>query len=560
MHMSSIFDNAPTVLAAAASSIHADAWGRKWPKSSEGTIHLSDLKSPRRPTTCAHPTNPSDDAINEEAGANIAEAVEGVVPSNEEIEEEDIAKGIPGVEQALTYDCLKGMQAVMRLLCVSIGIKDCLIVRDDYPYLLKELEELVSDGTRAVVITGQPGIGKTVFLLYLFFYRLERQLPTAIQLDTRYYFIFDEQGVTAHYANGICTLVDRGRLERCWALSDSVASVEPPCGDFGAFAAFVVHASSPRWRRWLAQMGGVSLGMELPTVLEIGAVVKESGYDTWPTYDYVATWGPSIRTILDIVGHSKKGAEGRARDEAKRAAAKICGNPRNIMIDDMLTHQLVFQRPQYDEKGERCPSLRPFIPTDYLASILEERLAGSSTNAKFLELFDLLSSHAYTRTGAGWMLEREMHARLLTGANPLQIARRAGDIVEKRALKPTHKRLPSTLAALKTVGVSDVFYWMPLASNFPGIDAVLGDGSGYIYALQATLTSDHCSPVDGLRLLRKSLHPEVRKERPLHVVVVADTQTTADALVAQFTTDLQAQWTQGRVGVWSCVWDGDDTP
>ena len=307
---------------------------------------------------------------------------------------------------------------------------------------------------------------------------------------------------------------------------------------------------------------GVSpVDLNRATVLTWALYSKESGYDTWPTYDYVATWGPSIRTILDIVGHSKKGAEGRARDEAKRAAAKICGNPRNIMIDAMLVHQLVFQRPQYDEKGERCTSLRPFIPTDYLASILEERLTGSSTNAKFLELFGLLSSHAYTRTGAGWILEREMHARLLTGANPLHIARQARDGVERRrVLKPAHKRLPSTLAALKTVGLSDVFYWIPSASNFPGIDAVLGDGSGYIYALQATLTSDHCSPVDGLRLLRKSLHPEVRKERPLHVVVVSDTQTTADALVAQFTTDLQAQWTQGRVGVWSCVWDGDDTP
>ena len=161
MHMSSLFDNALTVLAAAASSIHADAWGREWPKTSEGTIHLSDLKPLRRPTIRARPTNLSDDAINEEVRANIAEAVEGVVPSNEEIEEEDIVEGIlpVGVEQTLTYDCLKGMQAVMRLLCVSIGIKDCLIVREDYTYLLKELEELASDGTRAVVITGQPGIG-----------------------------------------------------------------------------------------------------------------------------------------------------------------------------------------------------------------------------------------------------------------------------------------------------------------------------------------------------------------------------------------------------------------
>ncbi|KAJ3852464.1 hypothetical protein EV368DRAFT_82519 [Lentinula lateritia] len=51
---------------------------------------------------------------------------------------------------------------------------------------------------------------------------------------------------------------------------------------------------------------------------------------------------------------------------------------------------------------------------------------------------------------------------------------------------PTHLLL-GTLAGLKGACVFDSFYWIPSVENFPGIDGVLGDATGNLFALQVTI-------------------------------------------------------------------------
>ena len=49
----------------------------------------------------------------------------------------------------------------------------------------------------------------------------------------------------------------------------------------------------------------------------------------------------------------------------------------------------------------------------------------------------------------------------------------------------------------------------------------------------------------------------MRKHRPLHVIVLTDSWTTADTVVARFITYLKHEWKRGPVGVWGCIPDGD---
>ena len=135
--------------AAEASSLHAKAWGRKWPDTFQGTICLSDLQP--RPTTTTK-------------GKAVTQAVESVEPINGHYEEEDIVEDILSVQRdTLTYDYMKGMKEVAYYLGALSWVEDCLVIREDYPYLLKELEKL-SGRTQAVAILGQPGNGVSIFL------------------------------------------------------------------------------------------------------------------------------------------------------------------------------------------------------------------------------------------------------------------------------------------------------------------------------------------------------------------------------------------------------------
>jgi hypothetical protein len=115
-----------------------------------------------------------------------------------------------------------------------------------------------------------PYLGKTTFLFYLLLHRLERKLPTAIQLNDLYYFIFDEQGAAVRPVS-----IQDTRLAKCWALTDSNNKVLEPCTAFQSLAELVILASSPkpeRWKEWIKQAEGFCIISDLPSVSEIAAI------------------------------------------------------------------------------------------------------------------------------------------------------------------------------------------------------------------------------------------------------------------------------------------------
>jgi hypothetical protein len=61
--------------------------------------------------------------------------------------------------------------------------------------------------------------------------------------------------------------------------------------------------------------------------------------------------------------------------------------------------------------------------------------------------------------------------------------------------------MSGTITSLAGAEPYTSFYWKPSVANYPGVDGVLGDTGGNIYAVQATIAGDHTSPVQGLKKL-----------------------------------------------------------
>ena len=122
-----------------------------------------------------------------------------------------------------------------------------------------------------VVLIPIPYLGTTTFLYYVPLRRLELKLPTAVQLGTRRYFIFDKSGAVVHSIH-----VGDTRLKKCWALTDSNSDVTQPCEVFMSMASLVVQTTSPkpeRWKEWTKQMYGLWVIVDPPSVSEIAAIL-----------------------------------------------------------------------------------------------------------------------------------------------------------------------------------------------------------------------------------------------------------------------------------------------
>ncbi|KAI1787291.1 hypothetical protein LXA43DRAFT_1030045 [Ganoderma leucocontextum] len=180
-----------------------------------------------------------------------------------------------------------------------IAVQDVLVVRPEYVWLEETIESGYLASANAVMVTGQPGIGKTVFLLYLLLSRLRRQLPTVIQLSSSMIVAFNDRGVFVEPSDTFMNL--RGYL----ALMDSNSDSVSPSPAVQWSQPRIIQAAPPetnKWGRWAKESSAEVVISALPTPLEIGAVVKASGLDYAQVGRLVKKWGPCTRTIIELIG------------------------------------------------------------------------------------------------------------------------------------------------------------------------------------------------------------------------------------------------------------------
>lgn len=260
--------------------------------------------------------------------------------------------------------------------------------------------------------------------------------------------------------------------------------------------------------------------------------------------------------------------EENQKAEAERAADKLC-SARSLVaskvagggIPDSHGSAIGFVRPhrRFTSNGKIAASSRAiwFIPTTFLDEIFAKCCTNFS-NEKSHDLFIAFSSHSLTRTTAGWQHEMNVHRRLTTvGVPPLTIFNHNRS--EEMQMHPSAHLIPGTATGLKQTSADEVFYWMPSVINWEGIDGVLGDTDNNVYAVQATIASDHSSPAEGLKKAWLGVAPSVRSQCRWHLVVVADNIAAAGGLVKPFSSQLE-DFKLGpgkgvRVQVWGCVLD-----
>ncbi|KAI0765492.1 hypothetical protein C8Q74DRAFT_1058026 [Fomes fomentarius] len=223
------------------------------------------------------------------------------------------------------YTCLLNVHPLMKALGALRSTDQdhpttAIVIRDEYATLLKQLE----GSNVSFVVTGQPSVGRTDFIL------------------------FSAEGAKIHhgYSGHLPALDD------LWALSDSNATMEPPCDAFVLSQARVIQAISPApewWRHWLKQRRDRIMFTDLPTLSEIGTVATKLGLNPVEAAVIARKWGPCIRTVLNILRNPGEELwhEEAVKDAAERFfedpfAVVIGANPR--MVDSRVSDLLYVSR------------------------------------------------------------------------------------------------------------------------------------------------------------------------------------------------------------------------
>ncbi|KAJ8515992.1 hypothetical protein ONZ45_g6672 [Pleurotus djamor] len=352
-----------------------------------------------------------------------------------------------------------------------------ILIRQEYIDALAYLKDRSAEAASGCVILGQPGIGKTLFLIYVLIDRLRSKEPVALQMLPGYYLLFDDRQVTAHPSDDHNPFWKREREWKhpIWMLSNTSDRVQVPCDAFRFYTGYIVQASSPseaHWKGWLKERMGFAYVMDVPSPPEMASIAHILNLDQAKCANIVSLWGPSIRIMVTIA--RRPAQEEQHQRAARSAAARLAMHPTLLgqltspsFDNKSLSSLIVFVRPHRDRSGHvnrAQPS--PWIPTQYLVELMAK------------DLQKVTADIPCTWKGL---------------APPEHLP---------DALKPA----PAIFCKLEEVSLNEPFYWRPNAPNFPGIDGVLFDGKA-VYAIQATvaLSRKHSTIETGLKEVKKQL-------------------------------------------------------
>ncbi|KAF8521600.1 hypothetical protein BU17DRAFT_64826 [Hysterangium stoloniferum] len=332
-----------------------------------------------------------------------------------------------------------------------------LLIREEYKLAYDTiLTDTLKEGQRrfAFLVTGQPGIGKTLFLLYL----LE---PVALQIDAKEFVLFSEDGVSRH-SGGAWSADDIPK--GAWVLSDSSDELQlGPCVAFQSPRVHVIHTSSPSSRRRKGWVKRLSAGIYI--------------MDIWSLEE--------LRTLFIVSGLDVKG--GVALSE------KYGPNPRVII--DLLTEPT--------EEVTYLHSIRAWQSDIAKACSVYPDAVSGQTAAQQHNFFSLLSRHPSLRSAAGWLFKGYAHARF-SGPNRASLQGYLSGDPNPHPF-PTPGRTISGTTALQTIQPPFNFYWRPREPNFSGVDALIRSGN-VVWALQFAISASHSSATEGLNEVSKIMN------------------------------------------------------
>ncbi|KAI0000819.1 hypothetical protein BJV74DRAFT_820874 [Russula compacta] len=417
--------------------------------------------------------------------------------------------------------------AAARFLFGSAGRRGKILVREEYHVALRALET-EKTYTEGAYVTGQPGIGKTLFLAYVLVVRLEKQQTVAWQpVDGSPFYVLLRDTATIHSISDTDPLDDFAPI---WGLSDSNFMVRTPPSIFVENSPLIraIQATSPRrdrWKDWSKHAGAECYVMDIWSEMEIAHLAGVLNLDAGRMTFLAREWGGVPRTLLHFLD---QGLSDELIEEDYEAQAPEAVRKCNEMVSSVVQNDLpgeapsrfFFCRPHtHPELGVNRRRSRTIVPTATLLRILGEALQMQDNNIR-LAFFPALKQYKDTRSAAGFIYENWFHNFLIAGRtiNCEWLQGFAG----VRLLRGVTSLIVTSWDTMKVE--QPPYYWVA-PDKFPGIDSalVLEDA---IYAIQVTMSSKHESP---------SMHlPHNLKKLPWRVLFVGDTAGTAEAAASEW--------------------------
>ncbi|VDB95690.1 unnamed protein product [Peniophora sp. CBMAI 1063] len=459
---------------------------------------------------------------------------DGIKTPERDIQIHDDRDGEIDIFPRYDYVCFEDMHLIKNALLLPGVVSaqpSALVGLEGYDTLVHLLERRHAKGLNGFVVTGQPGIGKGTFLLYLLLYRLAKRQPTAIQHHARYYILFDHEGWAVRPTGQL-----DDRLQACWALTDSDLAGEQPCEVFRLLSPCVVQVTGPTpeiWKSWTKMKETTeTLVMSLPTEAEIVAVVKEHNLASSECQisAMVRKWGPSLRLALDFA----RRLENASLADVEWAFERRAMNAARIVYGDTRPTQALSCT-----LSELCDDYAPFLficpmaatklqqwvysmPTEHLRTLFVYAGATASKE-QILRLSVALRAPQFARSLSDRKLEYRTHERLCSGSDVLHLFNGQRRREVHPAFELLFPKLPGDLDDPDHPIYADAFgpfYWIPIVHELEGVHGVLGDDSGNVYALHIDIKGEQADPMNGLSQLWDCAGDYLRERRAWNLVFV----------------------------------------
>ncbi|KAH9037886.1 hypothetical protein EDB85DRAFT_566732 [Lactarius pseudohatsudake] len=368
-----------------------------------------------------------------------------------------------------------------------------LLVLPEYDDTLAMLNEDYETAKKrksgGVVVTGQPGTGKTCFLYYLLFHKLSEMTPVAIELPN-FFILFQDDGVYRYPLDA----GPHNLPEHTWALSDSNGPTKQPCLTFlGASKqkfAWIVQTTSPaeaRWKQWRKYCTADIFVMNHTSIQDITALSKLLNLDVGNIQRLYMKWGPSVRTCTELLLDD---SESDHEDEVKDAAGEFVKDPLTIpkFNKSKVSHLLFSIRPESQNRKGRRRQISE-MATDHIKMIISYAAAEATAQDR-IYFYQTISTRPEFSAPADKMFKAFVLCWLYARPNVESLRCFATDQpdLEIPACEEKQTTFFDSENGLRTVNGNKLpLCLLPRSANFTTADAIVITGESII-TIQVTLS------------------------------------------------------------------------
>ncbi|KAH9022984.1 hypothetical protein EDB85DRAFT_342232 [Lactarius pseudohatsudake] len=384
----------------------------------------------------------------------------------------------------------------------------------------------------SVVVIGQPGIGKSIFLFYILLHRLSNRLPTALQLANTFV-LFRASGAYLYSGDDRSVDIPRGTL----ALTPAHVKVKIPCDAFlfaerRRYARIVQVASAYQagWKKWHEQFEADLFVMNYFSADEIKVLATIRGLQVDDLLRIYNTWGPDTRNCVWFPQHPV--AEHRHKLGVDVAVKSFIRKFPQGELDRLQAFSVLFSvLPQDFSRAGRWIAVAE-VASEHINDLILNATIEAET-AEQISFFSSLRTHPWFKSAT----TRILKAFVLTwlSAHPASTsisctAAAASAPALKIPVCPKVRAIPFTgLTLLEDVKRRAFpFCFLPVSPTLPAVDAIIFDKK-HLITIQVTVSpkqSVNSSALekiwDGLPLATK------RKHKWCHVFVTNDGGTAAE--------------------------------